>query len=97
MAIIRNDADRLMTQNILLKVYEEHFNAHWDEGGPIRDYVANWLDQATNKQLGKAYDCFFQDWCDAAKKGFVPRNSETLWGFEFYPFGWDKIENSMNC
>lgn len=81
--IIRNTEDRFLIQQILYRQCEQYNNCHWDDGGPIRNAVSAWLDQASDEQLEKAYDPFFSEWTDAMKKQQIPVNSDKPWGFSF--------------
>lgn len=76
--VITDSNDRLITQQILYKTAEQYLS------GSKLDRFANWLDQATDRQLGKLYDPFFGDFVQALQQGkIVVNDNHTPWGFLF--------------
>lgn len=76
--IIADSNDRLLTQQTLYKAAEQYLSRE------KLDQIASWLDQATDRQIGKLYDPFFGDFIKALQQGkIVVNDSKAPWGFLF--------------
>ena len=81
---------RLELQNYLFDFCTDYHDSFPDSGGPFRDTVCRFLDEADNEVLHKIFNVFLDEWCTAMRHSIKPILTNDQVGFAFEG-GWAKV------